>query len=41
MARLQRQIADQLMAGAKLSSPRVVELSKRLDVLVLQSYRGT
>jgi|GEM_PF-5486691 len=41
MARLQRRIADQLRAGATLSSPKVVELSRRLDQLVLQSYRGT
>lgn len=40
MARLQRRIADQIKAGASLSSPKVVELSRRLDQLILQSYRG-
>jgi hypothetical protein len=40
MARLRRRIADQLKAGASLSSPKVVELSRRLDELVLQSYRA-
>lgn len=39
MARLQRRIADQLKAGATLSSPKVVELSQRLDRLVIQTYR--
>ncbi|HWI62757.1 MAG TPA: Spo0E family sporulation regulatory protein-aspartic acid phosphatase [Symbiobacteriaceae bacterium] len=40
MARLQRRIADQLKAGATLSSPKVVQLSRQLDQLVLQSYRS-
>lgn len=39
MARLQRRIADQLKAGATLSSPKVVQLSRQLDQLVLESYR--
>jgi hypothetical protein len=38
MARLQRRIAVELKAGASLSSPKVVALSRRLDQLVLQAY---
>ena len=41
MARLQRRIAEKLKAGAALSSPKVVKLSRQLDRLILQSYRGT
>jgi hypothetical protein len=40
MARIQRRIAACLAAGASLSSPKVVALSRLLDQLVLQSYRG-
>lgn len=40
MERLRRRIADHLRAGASLSSPKVVALSRRLDQLVLQAYRS-
>lgn len=39
MERLRRRIADHLRAGASLSSPKVVALSRRLDQLVLACYR--
>lgn len=40
MERLRRRIADHLRAGASLSSPKVVALSRRLDQLVLDCYRS-
>ena len=40
MARIRRQIEERLKAGATLSSPQVVALSRRLDQLVLATYRG-
>ena len=40
MERLRRLIAEQLRAGASLSSPKVVALSRRLDQLVLDCYRA-
>ncbi|HLN65486.1 MAG TPA: Spo0E family sporulation regulatory protein-aspartic acid phosphatase [Symbiobacteriaceae bacterium] len=41
MERLRRRIADHLRAGASLSSPKVVALSRRLDQLVLDCYRSS
>lgn len=39
MDRIRRQIAERLRAGESLTSPRVIALSRRLDRLVLHSYR--
>lgn len=41
MEGLRKQIADRIREGASLSSPQVVELSHRLDLLVLEAYRVT